>query len=41
MSDLELVALNITKDICQLTLNYSYLDAFQGTVLDGKIEKRL
>ena len=32
MSDLELVALNLTADICLLTLNYSYLDAFQGLI---------
>ena len=33
MSDLELVALNLTAEyIYLLTLNYSYLDAFQGLI---------
>ena len=39
MSDLELVHLILLQNICQLTLNYSYLDAFQELILEGKLKE--
>ena len=39
MSDLELVALLLLQNICQLTLNYSYLDVFRELIWTEKLKE--